>query len=263
MTNTDYQNYQLQWMRDHAYSLEHLMMSLEKYRQNTFGLTIPELFEEWEFNQGFDGEIWVCEDEFNDCEAQGNQKQDVACIRFTCAPDLSEWEQNQGFNGEILDCKDEFEDCEMQKNQKQDVVCTRFDCDSDLSKYTDSMLFDSDTETIAEGIFKKTLDGRGELRIVLCVRGAVRVETDGEIFTSPSEFPAWLKERIRKHPNGWQYLDTDDREIYCHDTNWFELLVTSERGYCGGYVYESDLSKDTPEDVYQTMFEIARDYFTA
>lgn len=219
MTNTDYQNYQLQWMRDHAYSLEHLMMSLEKYRQNTFGLTIPELFEEWEFNQGFDGEIWVCEDEFNDCEAQENQKQDVACIRFTC--------------------------------------------DSDLSKYTDSMLFDSDTETIAEGIFKKTLDGRGELRIKLCVRGAVRVEADGEIFTSPSEFPAWLKECIKKHPCDWQYFKTDNREVYCHENNRFELLVTSERGYFGGYVYKGDLSKDNPEDVYRAMFEIARDYFTA
>lgn len=72
MNNTDYQNYQLQWMRDHAYSLEHLMMTLEKYRQNTFGLTIPELFEEWEFNQGFDGEIWACEDEFEDCEMQND-----------------------------------------------------------------------------------------------------------------------------------------------------------------------------------------------
>lgn len=209
MTNTDYQNYQLQWMRDHAYSLEHLIMSLEEYRKDTFGLTLPELFHEWEHNQGFNGEIWACE------------------------------------------------------NQKQDVVCTSFDCDSDLSKYTDSMLFDSDTETIAEGTFKKALDGRGELRIELCVRGVVRVEADGHIYTSPSDFPDWLKERIKKHPNGWQYLDTDDREVYCHDTNWFELLVTSERGYCSGYVYGSDLSKDTPEDVYRTMFEIARDYFTA
>lgn len=113
MTNTDYQNYQLQWMQDHAYSLENLIMSLEEYRQNTFGLTLPELFDEWEQNQGFDGEIWACENEFNDCEAQENQKQDIARIRFTCAPDLSEWEKNQGFNGEICACEDEFEDCEM------------------------------------------------------------------------------------------------------------------------------------------------------
>lgn len=211
MTNTDYQNYQLQWMQDHAHSLEDLIMSLEKYRKDTFGLTLPELFHD----------------------------------------------------GEILDCKDEFEDCEMQKNQKQDVVCTSFDCDSNLSKYTDSMLFDSNAETIAEGIFKKTLDGRGELRIELCVRGCVRVEADGLIYTSPSDFPDWLKERIKKHPNGWQYLETKDKEVFCHDSNWFELLVTSERGYFGGYVYENDLSKDTPEDVYRTMFEIARDYFTA
>lgn len=220
MTNTDYQNYQLQWMRDHAYSLEHLIMSLEKYRQNTFGLTLPELFREWEQDQGFDGEIWACEDE--------------------------------------------FEDCEMQKNQKQymNIISTHFGCDPDLSKYTDSMLFDSDTETIAEGIFK-TFDGCSRLWIKLCVRGDVRVEADGEIFTSPSEFPTWLKERIKKHPNGWQYLDTDDREVYCYDTNWFEILVTSESGYCNGYVYESDLSKDSPEDVYRAMLEIARDYFTA
>lgn len=78
-TNTDYQNYQLQWMQDHAYSLEDLIVSLEKYRQNTFGLTIPELFQEWEFNQGFNGEIWSCEDEFEDldldAEAEAKRKE--------------------------------------------------------------------------------------------------------------------------------------------------------------------------------------------
>lgn len=219
MNNTDYQNYQLQWMQDHNYSLEDLIMSLEKYRKDTFGLTLPELFHEWEQNQGFNGEIWACEDE--------------------------------------------FEDCEMQKGQKQNVVCTSFHCNPDLSKYTDSMLFDSDTETIAEGIFKKTLDGRGELRIELCVRGTVRVEADGEIFTSPSEFPAWLKERIGKHPCDWKYFKMNSREVYCHENNRFELLVTSERGYFGSYVYKGNLPKDNPEDVYRAMLEIARDYFTA
>lgn len=222
MNNTDYQNYQLQWMQDHAHSLEDLIMSLEEYRKDTFGLTLPELFHEWEHNQGFNSEIWACENEFNDCEAQENQNQ----------------------------------------KQKQDIVCSLFTCDSDLSKYTDSMLFDSDTETIAEGYFE-TDNVQEKIWIELCVRGAVRVEADGLIYTSPSDFPDWLKERIKKHPNGWQYLDTEDKEVSCHDSNWFELLVTSERGYCSGYVYESDLSKDTPEDVYRTMFEIARDYFTA
>ena len=82
MNNTDYQNYQLQWMQDHAHSLEDLIMSLEEYRKDTFGLTLPELFHEWEQNQGFDGEIWACENEFNDCEAQENQKQDVVCTRY-------------------------------------------------------------------------------------------------------------------------------------------------------------------------------------
>lgn len=124
------------------------------------------------------------------------------------------------------------------------------------------MLFDSDTETIAEGYFE-TDNAQEKIWIELCVRGYVRVEADGLIYTSPSDFPDWLKERIKKHPNGWQYLETEDKEVFCHDSNWFELLVTSESGYCSGYVYESDLSKDTPEDVYRTMLEIARDYFTA
>lgn len=220
MNNTDYQNYQLQWMQDHAHSLEDLIMSLEKYRNGRFGLTLPELFHEWEQDQGFNSEIWACEDE--------------------------------------------FEDCEMQKNQKQyvNILSTYFGCNSDLSKYTDSMLFDSDTETIAEGYFE-TDNAQEKIQIELCVRGAVRVEADGKIFTSPSEFPAWLKERIRKHPHGWQHLETDNREVYCHEYNWFELLVTSESGYCNGYVYERDLSKNNPEDVYRAMLEIARDYFTA
>ena len=166
-------------------------------------------------------------------------------------------------NGVVVE-ENEFNDCEAQENQnqKQDIVCSLFTCDSNLSKYTDSMLFDSDTETIAEGYFETDND-QEKIWIELCVRGAVRVEVDGLIYTSPSDFPDWLKERIKKHPNGWQYLETEDKEVFCHDSNWFELLVTSESGYCNGYVYESDLSKDTPEDVYRTMFEIARDYFTA
>lgn len=82
MNNTDYQNYQLQWMQDHAYSLEDLIMSLEEYRKDTFGLTLPELFHEREHNQGFNSEIWACENEFNDCEAQENQKQDVCLVSF-------------------------------------------------------------------------------------------------------------------------------------------------------------------------------------
>lgn len=220
MNNTDYQNYQLQWMQDHAHSLEDLIMSLEKYRKDTFGLTLPELFHEWEQNQGFDGEIWACENEFNDCEAQENQKQYV------------------------------------------NIISTYFGCDPDLSKYTNSMLFDSDTKSIAEGYFE-TDNAQEKIQIELCVRGAVRVEADGKIFTSSSEFPAWLKECIKKHPYGWQYFETDSRKVYCHEINRFELLVTSGRGYFGSYVYKGDLSKDDPEDVYRTMLEIARDYFTA
>lgn len=65
-----YQKYQLEWMIEHGYSLNDFIEALENYRKETFGLTLSELFEEWESYIGFpDSEIWACEDEWEDNEA--------------------------------------------------------------------------------------------------------------------------------------------------------------------------------------------------
>lgn len=143
--------------------------------------------------------------------------------------------------------------------ENKGLECVDFRCTKDLSQYIDSMLFDSGT-LIAEASFNTT-NNKQSAKVELVVRGAVRVEADGNIYTSPSEFPDWLKERIQKNPNGWQYLDTDDKKVFYHDSNWFEFIVTPDGACSDGVMYEADLSKDTPEGIYQAMIEILHDYF--
>ena len=69
---TNYEKYQLQWLIDHNYSLTDLIQELEDYiNQDSpdIKINLSKAFKEWEFNTGFNSEIYVCEKEFNDDEA--------------------------------------------------------------------------------------------------------------------------------------------------------------------------------------------------
>ena len=65
-----YERYCLQWMLDHDITLNDLIHSMEHYRSHepSEQLTIPQLFEEWQKDQGFSGKIWACFEEWNDSE---------------------------------------------------------------------------------------------------------------------------------------------------------------------------------------------------
>ena len=73
---SDYEKYQLLWMIDHGHSLRELLEELKEYQyedpedSDRISTPIPELFQEWEKDRGFDSEIWPCEAEFNETEAQ-------------------------------------------------------------------------------------------------------------------------------------------------------------------------------------------------
>ena len=59
-----YNKYILNWMIEHGYSIYDLINKLEEMREmyeaEKINFTIWDLFNEWEFNEGFNGEIWAC-----------------------------------------------------------------------------------------------------------------------------------------------------------------------------------------------------------
>ena len=70
---TGYQKYQLQWMIDHGHSLDELISEMLAMQTDgdkiVFDGDVADLFSEWEYANGFGGEIWACEAEWQDCEA--------------------------------------------------------------------------------------------------------------------------------------------------------------------------------------------------
>lgn len=65
-----YEYFKLMWMQEHGYSLEDLIGQLESARQDLLDedASIQTVYEHWEDNIGFGGEIWPCFEEFLDYE---------------------------------------------------------------------------------------------------------------------------------------------------------------------------------------------------
>ena len=71
---TEYQKYQLRWMIDHDHSLDEMVSEMLAMQTDgdkvVFDGDVADLFSEWEYTNGFGGEIWACEAEWKECEAQ-------------------------------------------------------------------------------------------------------------------------------------------------------------------------------------------------
>lgn len=69
-----YEQYQLRWMSEHKRSLNMLMQELAEMQyedpedSDRISTPVNELFEEWEADRGFGGEIWACKAEWKDAE---------------------------------------------------------------------------------------------------------------------------------------------------------------------------------------------------
>ena len=70
MARKAYEGFQLIWMQTHGYSMQDLISQLEAVRQDLLDedASIQTVFEYWEDNVGFGGEIWPCFDEYLDNE---------------------------------------------------------------------------------------------------------------------------------------------------------------------------------------------------
>ncbi|ANU55330.1 hypothetical protein I5Q82_03015 [Acutalibacter muris] len=74
---SEYEEYQLRWMIDHGYSLQDLMNELDKYQLQDRTMSVSELFGDWEYESGFQSEIWACEDEWLECEGANEMEQSM------------------------------------------------------------------------------------------------------------------------------------------------------------------------------------------
>ena len=70
MAQKAYEEFKLIWMQMHGYSMQDLISQLEAVRQDLLDedASIQTVFEYWEDNVGFGGEIWPCFDEYLDNE---------------------------------------------------------------------------------------------------------------------------------------------------------------------------------------------------
>ena len=63
-----YNEYKLKWLADHGYTIESIINCLDSLNAENYwtgGIdTILDLYREWETGVGFNGEIWVCYDEW-------------------------------------------------------------------------------------------------------------------------------------------------------------------------------------------------------
>lgn len=70
---TEYERYQLEWMIAHGHGLKELMDELTLYQNELLlesdeNLTVRDVFDEWVNDQGFGGELFVCEQEWRESE---------------------------------------------------------------------------------------------------------------------------------------------------------------------------------------------------
>lgn len=143
----------------------------------------------------------------------------------------------------------------------EEVKFNRFLCDKPLSMFTDSMLFDSHKDLIAEGSFSC---GDKHLTLRLVVNGEVCVEFDGVSYHAPSEFPDVLREAIKQNPETWErantvFSDGKEHDLYVHMNNWFEYLVDGDGSF--GVTMDDVPASMTPEEIREEMLGIAADHF--
>ena len=63
---TDYQKFQLQWMIDHNHSIDELIDELTRVQMDWAEENEPvqDIYDAWESDVGFGGELWPCEEEW-------------------------------------------------------------------------------------------------------------------------------------------------------------------------------------------------------
>ena len=64
-------------MIEHGHSLQDLMNELDAHQLKDRTMSVSELFDDWEYESGFQSEIWACKDEWLECEGADGMEQSM------------------------------------------------------------------------------------------------------------------------------------------------------------------------------------------
>ena len=68
-----YGKYKLNWMMEHGYTIEDLFKFVGEHLTDDTDWSLAGAYDEWETEDGFNGEIWCCFEEFLDFEYQDKE----------------------------------------------------------------------------------------------------------------------------------------------------------------------------------------------
>ena len=68
-----YGKYKLNWMMEHGYTIEDLFKLVGEHLTDDPDWSLADAYDEWEMEDGFNGEIWCCFEEFLDYEYQDEE----------------------------------------------------------------------------------------------------------------------------------------------------------------------------------------------
>lgn len=70
----EYERYRLNWMIEHGHTLPQLIRQLNRLQEECEpGTSVEELWDMWEEEYGFDGELWACYEEWKQYEGRGKE----------------------------------------------------------------------------------------------------------------------------------------------------------------------------------------------
>lgn len=68
-----YEKYRLDWMKRHNHTITELIRALDQMQSDLPEESVSDLFDNFDNNYGFDGELWACFDEFMETEFRDDE----------------------------------------------------------------------------------------------------------------------------------------------------------------------------------------------
>ena len=186
-----YEQYKLQWMLDHGYTLKDLIAELEKLRQESDpDMNLESLFKDWEFGYGFGSEIWPCFGEY--LNAEGKNKPPFGAVLW-CDEDIATQLIERGYDPSEDNIAIIRTACENDHHFTDGITAAGWDAiDAKINEHCGSLSKDDkpnadtpDTPWVIERTVSATDNFDDDLGFGCANLGHISIKSDHVIVTDP------------------------------------------------------------------------------